>query len=131
MKAALLISAIWLFPAVASAQSDDNGPLLACHALESLVVWGLIDGGEGGDTSELSATVDAGVGGVCMEWLASYGPTEGLWTPDCAALMGVIAADAFPESAWPDIPGFVQLAISGANSAACSAGLADLLGGQS
>ena len=44
-----------------------------CAALESLVVFGLIDGGIGGDTTELTALLDQGDGPACMVRLTEYG----------------------------------------------------------
>jgi hypothetical protein len=130
MKTACLTLAVLLFPAIAVAQADGGAPYLACPALESLVVWGLIDGGEGGDTTELSAVLDTGDGRLCLDMLTGYGLVDGLFIPDCAALMGVIAVEGFDEAVWPDVPAMVQAAISGADPQACSLTLASLtLGG--
>ncbi len=66
-----------------------------CAALESLVVYGLIDGGEGGDTTELTGVVDAGDGALCLDWLDGYGYAGGFADEDCATAFEIFARD------WP------------------------------
>jgi hypothetical protein len=71
-------------------------PTVECRGLESLVVFGLIDGGEGGDTSELTAVVESGDSELCLEWLESY-EYPGLWNPDCAMAFDVLSTNGLPE----------------------------------
>lgn len=73
-----------------------TAPTPECRALESLVVFGLIDGGAGGDTSELTAVVESGDSALCLEWLESYG-YPGMWNPDCAAAFEHLNDNGLPD----------------------------------
>ena len=93
-----LLAALLLLPAAAAAQDPflTPGPI-QCQAVESLVVYGLIDGGEGGDTSELSAMLDNRDGRACFFALEGYGYAAGMMDDTCVAAMEVIAAYGAPE----------------------------------
>jgi hypothetical protein len=72
-----------------------QGSPAQCAALESLVVYGLIDGGIDGDTTELTAVVNAGGARECQIWLNGYGYGRGFKDPDCATAFEIFARD------WP------------------------------
>lgn len=77
-------------------------PTAECRALESLVVFGLVDGGEGGDTAEFSAVVESGDSGLCLEWLESYG-YPGMWNPDCLAAFDYMNTYGAPDWAIDEV----------------------------
>ncbi len=74
-----------------------SGTPVECAALEALVVYGLIDGGEGGDTSELGQIVENSDGRACFFELETYGYAAGLMDDTCEAGMEIIAAYGAPE----------------------------------
>lgn len=93
LLAALLLTA-------GAAQAESWGLIAetpACGALESLVVWGVIEGGEGGDTSELTAVVRDDDPAVCQLWLDHYA-YPGLYNPVCAQVFMVLSTNGLPES---------------------------------
>ncbi|MBP1805940.1 hypothetical protein [Rubellimicrobium aerolatum] len=71
---------------------------LECAAAESLLIYGLIDGGIDGDTSDFSALVDGGDGVACRDYLEGAGYGEGLSDPACMAAMGIVAAYGVPSA---------------------------------
>jgi hypothetical protein len=97
MKALLIAGALTLAAGAAGAQGWGlMGPTVECRGLESLVVFGLIDGGEGGDTSEISDVIAYGDSALCLEWLDSYG-YPGLYNPDCAQAFDILSTNGLPE----------------------------------
>jgi hypothetical protein len=104
----------------ALAQSAGQGPTLSCTALSLQIEWGLIDGGEGGDTSEVSDMIALGDGGSCLAWMGGPELAAGLWEPDCAAVLTLAGVGAYPEAAMPDMPGIIAMAIQGTDAQACA-----------
>lgn len=68
-----------------------------CAALESLVVFGLVDGGPDGDTTEFSAVVNSGDGAWCLEWLDAYALGEGMRIASCREAFDLLNANGLPE----------------------------------
>ena len=101
-----------------------------CAALESLVVFGLIDGGEDGDTSELTAVVDAGDPAVCQSWLDDYGFGTGFADEDCAVAWDVLARNGLPEEMAAEIPTYITNILSPISAQVCDDALFDLTAGQ-
>jgi hypothetical protein len=96
MKIGLIAAGLILTASGALAQGQGlQAPSVECRGLEFLVVAGLIDGGSGGDTSELTGIVMAGDLEICLQWLESYG-YPGLWNPDCSYAFDVIADYGLP-----------------------------------
>jgi len=94
-----------------AAQAEDWGLIAEtpqCGALEALVVWGVIDGGDGGDTSALTAVVRADDPAVCQSWLNEYAFPQlfnrdddtdpGLDDPVCAQAFMVLSTNGLPAS---------------------------------
>ena len=114
----------------ASGLAAQEAPYLSCTAVESLVALGLVDGGIGGDTGALSAMLDAGDPAACLTALKGYGlGTAGLWQPDCAAVLTLVAAVDLPEADWPGVPDLIRVAVAGEEVAVCTATLAALIDG--
>ena len=105
------------------------GPTVECRGLESLVVFGLIDGGEGGDTSELTAVVDSGDSGLCLEWLESYG-YPGLYNPDCATAFDILATNGLPDAYAGEEVAYITDLMAPFAPDTCSNILFDLTAGQ-
>ena len=104
-------------------------PVAECAALESLVVFGLIDGGEGGDTSELSAVVEAGDPGLCLEWLESYG-YPGLYDADCVEAFALMSFNGLPEWLAGEEPTYITEILAPHGPEICANMLFDLTAGQ-
>lgn len=91
-----------LLPGAALAQ---GAPPPACDALAALVEWGLMDGGEGGDTTELSALVRGGDEALCRARLDGTGHGSGLDDPACLEAFAAFRAEGPPpgEAAPPPL----------------------------
>jgi hypothetical protein len=70
---------------------------IQCAAVEALVVYGLIDGGVDGDTSELTEMLGNNDGRACFFALEDYGYAAGMTEDICVAGMEIIAAYGAPE----------------------------------
>jgi hypothetical protein len=90
--------AVLLLPAAAAAQEPflQSSPI-QCAAVEALVVYGLIDGGVDGDTSDLTALLENNDGRACFFALEDYGYASGLTEDICVAGMEIVAAYGAPE----------------------------------
>ncbi len=73
------------------------GSPVECAALESLVVFGMIDGGIGGDTTELTDVVNSGDGQSCLAWLDSYGMGDGMRLDSCREAFDLLNANGLPN----------------------------------
>jgi hypothetical protein len=85
----------------ASAMADPwalTGKPTACAALESLVVFGLVDGGIGGDTNDFTAVVSTGDRQRCLAWLDSYGFGDGIRLQACRDTFDTLNAEGLPEN---------------------------------
>jgi hypothetical protein len=74
-----------------------TGSPTACAALESLVIFGLVDGGLGGDTNEFSGIVASGDGQRCLAWLDNYGFGDGMRLRACRDAFDRLNAQGLPE----------------------------------
>jgi hypothetical protein len=74
-----------------------TGTPTACAALESLVIFGLVDGGLGGDTHEFSAIVAGANGQRCLAWLDNYGFGDGMRLPACREAFDTLNAQGLPR----------------------------------
>ncbi len=101
-----------------------------CAALESLVVFGLIDGGIGGDTAELTAVVDGADPVLCQSWLDDYGYGAGFADEDCATAWDVLARNGLPEEMMSEVPTFITTILSPASAQDCDDMLFELTAGQ-
>jgi hypothetical protein len=121
----ILRAAPFLFPGLLAA-----GPLLAqepwlqavpteCTALEALVSFGLIDGGEAGETSVLTGIVQGGDGAACADELARLGSGQGLDDPTCREALDLFAAFG-PPSPEVDPAALVHDLLTGASPEACA-----------
>jgi hypothetical protein len=101
-----------------------------CAALESLVVFGMVDGGPGGDTTEFSAVVAAGNAQRCIAWLDSYGVGDGMRLDSCRQAFDLLNANGLPD--WLDgtEPEFIREVLSPQYEGACDDLLIDLTAGQ-
>jgi hypothetical protein len=106
-----------------------KGAPAQCVALESLVVYGLIDGGEGGDTAELTAVVNAGDARECQIWLNSYGIGRGFKDPDCATAFEIFARD-WPGEDVGEIQSIIVGLLTPESAQYCDDMLFDLTAGQ-
>jgi len=74
--------------------------------------------------------LDEGDPATCLAALEWYGfGTDGLWQPDCAAVLALIAADAVPEADWEGIPDLIRIALAGAPLDVCTMTYAALIDG--
>jgi hypothetical protein len=101
-----------------------------CAALESLVVFGLVDGGPDGDTTEFSAVVGAGDAGWCVEWLDGYGMGEGMRRADCREAFDILNANGLPEWLWGEEPAFITDILMPPYAGSCAEMVFDLTAGQ-
>lgn len=106
-----------------------RAPTVECQALESLVVFGLVDGGEGGDTTEFTAVVDSGDVGLCLDWLDAYG-FPGMTDPACVETFAVLSQNGLPEWLAGEEAAFIVDILSPMSPTACSDMLFDLTAGQ-
>ena len=74
-----------------------TGSPTACAALESLVSFGLVDGGLGGDTNEFSGIVASGDGQRCLAWLDNYGFGDGMRLRSCRDTFDRLNAQGLPD----------------------------------
>jgi hypothetical protein len=101
-----------------------------CAALESLVVFGLVDGGQDGDTSAFSAVVEAGDGALCQEWLDAYGMGDGMWEGDCREAFALLNANGLPEWLAGEEPAFIMDVLVPPYVGSCADMVFDLTAGQ-
>ena len=106
-----------------------RAPTTECRALESLVVFGLIDGGAGGDTTDITRVVDSGDVGLCLDWLGSYG-FPGMTDPGCVEAFDVLSRNGLPEWLMGEEPSYIVAILSPMSAAACGEMLVDLTAGQ-
>lgn len=119
MIARTLAAAVVLCGAPALSQERFlRAPQVECAALEALVVFGLIDGGPGGDTAELSALVDSGDVGACTLGLEAHGYGEGLLDESCFGAMELMAVHGPPAPA-ADPASLLYDVLTGASLEAC------------
>jgi hypothetical protein len=98
MKVAGLAAGTMLLAAAAATAGPWGltGRPVPCAALESLVVFGLVDGGIGGDTTGFSGIVAAGDGQRCLAWLDSYGFGDGMRLRACRETFDKLNAEGLP-----------------------------------
>ncbi len=121
MRLILATAALALLPAAAALAQDGD---VTCEALGLLVEFGMVDGGEGGDTGEFSAVVNSGDAALCGEWLSGYGyGTAGIALPECAEVIRQVGADGFPEPLWPEAPGMIDTALVSTTAEFCAQSL--------
>ncbi len=102
----ILAAALVVLPSFAMAQD------VTCEALGLLVEFGMVDGGEGGDTGEFTAVVASGDAELCGDWLSGYGyGTAGIVLPECAEVIRQVGADGFAEALWPEAAGMIDTAL--------------------
>ena len=106
------------------------GSPVECAALESLVVFGLIDGGIGGDTTELTNVVNSGDGQSCLAWLDSYGMGDGMRLESCREAFGLLNANGLPEWLAGAEADFIRDILTPQYEAACDDMVFDLTAGQ-
>lgn len=124
MRLILAPAALALLPAAAAMAQDGD---VTCEALGLLVEFGMVDGGQGGDTGEFTAVVDSGDPALCGEWLSGYGyGTEGIALPECAEVIRMVGADGFPEPLWPEAAGMIDTALVSTSPEFCAQTLAVL-----
>jgi hypothetical protein len=68
-----------------------------CAALEALVIFGLIDAGLGGDTTEYTGIVASGSGQRCLAWLDSLGFGDGIRLDACSDVFEQLNAKGLPR----------------------------------
>jgi hypothetical protein len=98
-----------------------------CAALESLVVFGMVDGGPGGDTTEFSAVVESANAQRCVAWLDSYGMGEGMRLESCRAAFDLLNRNGSPAGTEQDL---FREVLSPQYESACDDLLIDLTAGQ-
>lgn len=101
-----------------------------CAALESLVVYGLIDGGIDGDTTVLTGIVQSGDGAICLEELGRYGFGAGFGDEDCVVAWDVLMRNGLPEWVADQIPTFIATILQPASAQDCDDMLFELTAGQ-
>ena len=101
-----------------------------CGALESLVVFGLVDGGPGGDTTEFSAVVMSGDRQRCVAWLDNYGLGDGMRLESCREAFGLLNANGLPEWLLGSEPDVIRDVLSPQYEGACEDMVFDLTAGQ-
>jgi hypothetical protein len=101
-----------------------------CAALESLVVFGLVDGGPDGDTTAFTAVVRSGDPLQCQVWLDGYGLGEGMRIESCREAFDLLNANGLPEWQVGSEPGFIEDLLTPQYADACADMIFDLTAGQ-
>jgi hypothetical protein len=101
-----------------------------CAALESLVVFGLVDGGPDGDTTAFSEAVFSGDGSLCQDWLDDYGLGEGMRIASCREAFDLLNANGLPEWLAGAEPDFIVDLLTPQYAESCADMVFDLTAGQ-
>jgi hypothetical protein len=105
-------------------------PTNECAALESLVVYGFIDGGEGGDTTAFTALVNQGDPAICLEELRAYGFGAGFDNADCVTAWEILRRNGLPEYMSDQLGTFIGTILQPASAQDCADMLFELSAGQ-
>ncbi len=90
----------------------------------------MIDGGIGGDTTELTDVVNSGDGQSCLAWLDSYGMGDGMRLDSCREAFDLLNANGLPEWLAGAEPDFIRDVLTPQYDAACDDMVFDLTAGQ-
>jgi hypothetical protein len=112
-------------PAVAEPWGLTAKPL-ECAALESLVMFGMVDEGPGNDTREMSGVVGSGDRARCMAWLDSFGLGDGMRLESCRAAFERLSAEGLPNRRNGTEPDVIRDVLSPQYDMACD----DMLSGR-
>ncbi len=125
----LLASLLTAGPVLAQEPLGLMSSPIECAALESLVVFGLIDGGIGGDTTELTQLLNRGDGEVCLARLWDYGYGSGFLENDCRTAFDVLSRGWFGPTDEMSIVDAIALILAPPAKTTCDDILFDMTAG--
>jgi hypothetical protein len=110
-----------------TALAQDDAPSLACFAVALQIEYGLENDGIDGDPAEIWDAIARRDADFCLDWGGGRDRLAGLWSPDCAAVIAVMARGSIRGLSVQELDSVIANAVTGADPAACGAALGRLM----